>query len=274
MLPDDLLICIRVVLCRPGHPGNIGAAARAMKTMGLSRLSLIAPRRWDLAAREEALARAAGAEDLLIEAELCDDLDTALRRSVLTAGLSARQRDLGPTLYDARSAASFLCERLDSLDLRLAIAVTQGGTGILPEAALLFGNESSGLSNDELSACRVLIQIPSDPDFASLNLAAAVQLMCYELRMAAFNKAKETPPAPRAATIRAVPPATHAELVRLHKHLLDTMERSRFYDTDRPRRLPAKLWLMLQRGGLSREEVSLLRGVLTAVGAYLPENNC
>lgn len=261
-----LLPRVRIVLCRPSHAGNIGAVARAMKNMGFRRLSLVQPRRWDSSARSEATARSSGAEDLLEGAQVSEDLDSALSRSIFTAGVSARRRDIGPPLYQVRAGAAHLYDRLVELEQYVA-----GCSAMLEDAReliILFGNESSGLSNAELALCHGLIQIPSDPDFASLNLAAAVQLVCYEIRMSAFAG---IPPQPGQATPQLMPLATHAEMRGLYAHLFDVMARSRFYDPAKPKRLPDKLRRLLQRAAPSSEEVNILRGILSAVAQFLPE---
>src|SRR6185436_20129236 len=153
---------IRVVLCRPTHPGNIGAAARAIKTMGLSQLALVAPK---LYPHPDAIARASGAADVLEAARVCPTLDDALAGCVLAIGLSARHRELVGKVQSARDAA--------------VEAIDHAATG---EVAIVFGTETFGLTNDDVSRCQTLAFIPANPDYGSLNLAAAVQVVAYELR--------------------------------------------------------------------------------------------
>src|SRR4051794_25413544 len=156
---------LRVVLCRPTHPGNIGAAARAIKTMGLSQLVLVEPKVFP---HPEATARASGAVDVLDAARVCPTLDDALAGCVLAIGLSARHRELVGKVQSARDAAVE------------AIGHAAGG-----DVAIVFGTETYGLTNDEVGRCQNLAFIPANPDYGSLNLAAAVQVVAYELRMAA-----------------------------------------------------------------------------------------
>jgi tRNA/rRNA methyltransferase len=157
---------VRIVLCEPSHPGNVGATARAMKTMGLTRLALVRPRRFP---DPEAQARAAGAVDVLDAAQVCDTLEEALGDARLAIAVSARPRELAAAVRGVREAAG---EAL--------------GTDAHGDAAFVFGNETSGLSNDQVARCQMLAHIPAAPAFASLNLASAVQVVAYELRMAAL----------------------------------------------------------------------------------------
>ncbi|MCM8595040.1 RNA methyltransferase [Accumulibacter sp.] len=233
---------VRIVLSRTSHPGNIGAAARAMKTMGLSRLVLVDPRSFP---DDEATARAAGADDILASARVCQTLDDALANTVFACAVSARIRHLGPPAIDARAAASEILEMT--------------GDG---EVALLFGNETSGLSNVEVQRCARMAFIPANPEYSSLNLASAVQLLCYELRLAAF--AGHPPRAERTVPF-ASPRATAQEVEGFHEHLERVMIGSGFLDPRRPGQLLPKLRRLFARAGLERDEVNILRGVFDAV---------
>ncbi len=237
-----LLDRVRVVLVQPSHPGNIGAAARAMKTMGLSRLWLVSPKRFPDA---EADARAAGAEDVLRAARVCPSVDAALAETVFACAVSARQRSLGPPALPARAAA-----------------VEVVGWASEGEVALLFGSETAGLANDDVQRCRRLAYIASDPAYGSLNLAAAVQVLCYELRLAAFEDA---PPRSTRALPFASSPASHADVERFYVHLERVMVASGFLDPQRPRRLMAKLRRLFGRATLESDEINILRGLLDAV---------
>lgn len=234
---------VRIVLCRTSHPGNIGAVARAMKTMGLSRLSLVSPLCEVDAVAE---ARAAGATDVLAAAVRCDSLVEALAGCVHAIALSARLRDLGPTAIGAREAVGPLLEEAAAGDV-----------------ALVFGNESSGLTNDELQRCQRAVSIPSNPEFSSLNLGAAVQVMCYELRMAAFNAAPPSPATP--ATPFSSPPAAIDEIERFYAHLEKALIVTGFHDPARPRRLMPKLRRLFGRAALEKDEINILRGILDAI---------
>ncbi|MDQ5879432.1 MAG: tRNA/rRNA methyltransferase [Pseudomonadota bacterium] len=241
--PAALLGRVRIVLCRTSHPGNIGAAARAMKAMGLTRLYLVQPL---CAVDEVAAARAAGADDVLAAAPVCASLDEALAGCVEAVALSARLRDLGPVAVGVREAVGPLLQRSAEGDV-----------------ALVFGNESSGLSNDELQRCQKAVTIPSNPDFSSLNLGAAVQVMAYELRMAAFGglpPALATPATPFSSA-----PAALDEVERFYVHLERVLATTGFHDPARPRRLMPKLRRLFGRAALEKDEINILRGILDSI---------
>lgn len=243
MTPQASLDRIRVVLCRTSHPGNIGAAARAMKTMGLARLCLVQPL---CAVDEVATARAAGADDVLARATTHASLADALAGCVQAVALSARLRDLGPRAVGVREAVGPL----------LAQAATA-------DVAIVFGNETSGLANDELQCCQQAVTIPSNPDYSSLNLGAAVQVMAYELRMAAWAG---LPPGPATqATPFASPPAGIDEIEHFYAHLERALTHTGFHDPARPRRLLPKLRRLFGRSGLEKDEINILRGILDSI---------
>jgi tRNA (cytidine32/uridine32-2'-O)-methyltransferase len=227
---------LRVVLIETSHPGNIGAAARAMKVMGLSRLYLVRPHQFPCA---EATARASGADDLLTRAVVCDSLDEALADCSLVLGASARLRSLPWPLSDARSAAQ-----------RAAAGAVAG-----QEVALVFGREHSGLSNEELQHCHYLLHIPANPDFSSLNLAAAVQVVSYELRMALLG---DEPLAPDEGDY-----ASADELESFYAHLEQTLISVGFLDPDNPRQVMRRLRRLYNRARTERVELNILRGILT-----------
>lgn len=229
---------VRVVLSHTSHPGNIGAAARAMKTMGFSRLVLVNPKVFP---DPQAVAMAAGAGDVVANAEICSSLQEALSGTVLALALTARRRELATEPLWARAGAAEIARG--------------AGTG---EVALVFGNETSGLSNDELAQCARWAMIPANPDCSSLNLAAAVQVMCYELRLAMLGAAP--PPTVAGAGV----PATHDEVDGLMAHLEASAVASGFLDPERPGRLMLRLRRLFARTGLEKEEVSILRGLLAS----------
>lgn len=231
---------IRIVLSRTSHPGNIGAAARALKTMGFSRLVLVAPRHFP---DPQATALAAGADDVLAAAQVVPTLADALRGSVLTLALTARRRELAAPPRWAREAAA-----------ELASVAMAGG-----EVALVFGNESAGLSNEDLLQCPRWAIIPANPEFTSLNVAAAVQLLCYELRLALDDPGQ--PPAISGAGDL----ATHEEVEHLVAHIEQAAIASGFLDPLRPRRLMSRLRRFLTRAQPEKEEVNILRGLLSAL---------
>ena len=228
---------IRVVLSRTSHPGNIGAAARAMKTMGLRDLWLVAPEAFP---DEVATARASGAADLLESARVVGTLQEALADTVFSAALTARRRELSLPRMQARDAARELVARSED--------------GIV---ALVFGNETSGMTNEEVGLCSLPVTIPTDPDFSSLNLGAAVQVLSYELRMAALGEAAAAP-----ADVQAEP-ATHADFEGFMAHLERVVTASGFHDPANPKRLLPRMRRLFNRVRLEKEEVAILRGMLT-----------
>ena len=241
-----LLANIRIVLCQTSHPGNIGAAARAMKTMGLQHLYLVQPKKFP---DKEANAMSVGAVDILQNAQVCEALRQALVGCAFAIGLSARKRQLSHELVSARDAAS----------QAVAVAGTQ-------QVALVFGTEMSGLSNAELDLCQLLAMIPADTDFSSLNLAAAVQVMCYELRMGLLDNAIEN--------TNAVPLASNEELEGLYRHLEETLLKIGFLNAAEPGRLMQRVRRIYARARLEKEEVNILRGILKHTQhPYPPKDN-
>lgn len=230
---------IRVVLSHTSHPGNIGAAARAMKTMGLSRLVLVNPKIYP---DEQADVRAAGATDILAAAQVVTSLSEALVGTVLAVAMSSRRRELAVAPVWAREAAAEM--------------VTAAATG---EVALVFGNETAGLSNEELLQCRRWAMIPVNPAFSSLNVAAAVQVMCYELRLA--MEMPGLPPEVSGAGL----PANHEEVEHLVAHIERAALGSGFLDPANPKRLILRMRRLFSRAVIEKEEVNILRGLLAAL---------
>lgn len=228
---------IRIVLVGTTHPGNIGAVARAMKNMGLAELVLVAPRYFP---HDEATARASGADDLLERARVVDTLDEAIADCVYVAGTSARMRTIGWPCLDARDAA-----------VRLHAEHASGNV------AVVFGPEKTGLTNEHLDRCDVLLSIPANPGFSSLNLAMAVQVVTYELCAAEAAKRPEYE--------ADAPPATHEELEYFYRHLERVMIDVGFLDPDNPRHLMRRLRRLFTRARVDRNEVNILRGILTAI---------
>ena len=210
--------------------------------MGLSRLCLVNPKQFPDA---EADTRATGAVDLLKQAKIHATLKDALADTVFVIGLSARQRDLGPEIGMPRPMVA-----------KLLAAAAEG------EVALVFGNETVGLSNDELQLCHATVTIPTNPEFSSLNLGSAVQVLSYELRMAAFLEAP--PVSDTVVTPFVSPSATHNEVEGFYEHLEAVMTASGFYNPAQPGRLMPKLRRLFGRIRLERDEVNILRGVLAA----------
>ncbi|GAB2495289.1 RNA methyltransferase [Arenimonas alkanexedens] len=240
----DSLPNLRIVLVGTQHPGNIGSAARAIKTMGLSALHLVAPERFP---DPEANTLAAGADDILAAAPVHADLDAALAGCHFVIGTSARRRHVPLPELSPREAADQLLE-----------AAGQG------PVALLFGRERTGLENAELQRCHASVGIPTDPAFSSLNLAAAVQVLAYELRLAVLSRAggmlssgRPMPP------VDAEPPATADELEGYFRHLDQALHDIDFHKGKPPEMVMSRLRRLYLRSGLDAREVKILRGILS-----------
>lgn len=237
---------IRVVLVNTSHAGNIGGAARAMKNMGLSRLVLVDPEDFP---SPNAVARASGATDILDSARVVATLEEALAGCSLVLGTSARDRRIPWPLLDPRECAS--------------VSVEQSAGG--GEVALVFGREYAGLTNEELQRCQYHVHIPSDPQFSSLNLAAAVQVLTYEVRMAwlaAEGRPTKVEKLETTAMLDAQP-ATVDELENYFGHLEQTLVDIGFLDPAKPRHLMPRLRRLYGRSGISKLEMNILRGILT-----------
>jgi tRNA (cytidine32/uridine32-2'-O)-methyltransferase len=230
---------IRIVLVGTQHPGNIGSAARALKTMGLSRLVLVAPERFP---HIEAHALAAGADDVLAAAPVLATLAEAIADCRLVLGCTARSRRVALEEHLPRAAAS--------------LVTAQAGGGA--EVALVFGRERTGLTNDELQLCHAAVHIPANPEYSSLNLAAAVQVLAYELRMAMLE-AVETR---GVAASTAGEPASHAQMEGFFAQLADTLDAIDFHKGRAPESAMRKLRRLFLRSEPSEQEVRLLRGIL------------
>ncbi len=243
---DALLQPIRIVLVNTSHPGNIGAAARAMKTMGLTQLYLVQPSRFP---DQQAVSRAAGAADVVEHAVVVDTLAEAIADCAIVVGASARDRRLPWPSLNARDCA-------------------QKVSPLLPDkqVAFVFGKEDSGLSNDQLQRCHWHLHIPTGASYASLNLAMAVQIISYELHMAARTRVAGTA-TKRVDTManwdRAL--ATSTDLERYFAHLEETLLTIGFLKPQAPKQLMPRLRRLYMRCHLDEMEVQLLRGILTAV---------
>lgn len=242
MMTSAALDRVRVVLCQTTHPGNIGATARAMKTMGLSRLVLVRPR---IFPHPDAGAFAAGADDVLERAVVCDSLEQALIGTRLAVAATGRHRDLTHEAVDCREACS-----------RLVPEAAQG------EVALVFGTERSGLTTREIGCCQLLASIPANPEYGSLNLAQAVQVFAYELRMAAIGPQS---PARPAASGKADEVATNDELEGFYRQLEAAFYDTGFLDPKQPKRLMQRMRRLFARARTEQTEVNILRGFLSAV---------
>ncbi|MEN5207634.1 RNA methyltransferase [Stenotrophomonas terrae] len=235
---------IRFVLVGTQHPGNIGAAARAMKTMGLARLVLVAPEK---PLDEDAFRRSAGAEDVLGDAPVVASLAEAVADCRLVLGCTARSRRVQ------------LEELLPELAGQRAVAKAAEPA----EVAFVFGRERTGLSNEELQLCHAAVHIPSDPEFSSLNLAAAVQVLAYEVRMAALEAQAGVAAAAPAELGHGEAPASHAQLEGLFGQFGDTLEQIDFHKGRAPESAMRKLRRLFMKAELSEQEVRLMRGILS-----------
>ncbi|WP_120994123.1 tRNA (cytosine(32)/uridine(32)-2'-O)-methyltransferase TrmJ [Stutzerimonas urumqiensis] len=237
---------IRVVLVNTSHPGNIGGAARAMKNMGLGQLVLVQPEDFP---SSEAVARASGAQDLLDQARVVDSLEEAIAGCALVLGTSARDRRIPWPLLDPRECAAHTLQQAEA-----------GG-----EVALVFGREYAGLTNEELQRCHFHVHIPSDPSFGSLNLAAAVQVLVYEVRMAWLAAQGQPTKREKLETTAMLNAqlATADELERFYEHLEHTLTDIGFLNPEKPRHLMARLRRLYGRAAPSKLEMNILRGILT-----------
>lgn len=231
---------IRFVLVETSHPGNIGAVARSMKNMGLADLVLVNPREFP---HPEATARASGADDLLARARVVPTLEAAIEGCALVLATTARTREQHFRVHEAREAAARL--------------VAEARSSASP-AAVIFGTERYGLSNEHLLRAHALLRIPANPEYESLNLAMAAQLIAYEIRMAQRD-------APVAAP-RDAPLAAPEDMERLFRHLEEVMQEADFRDrTQSGTHLMGRIRRMFNRAELDVNEVNILRGILTAV---------
>jgi TrmH family RNA methyltransferase len=232
------LSSIRFVLINTTHPGNIGATARAMKVMGLSQLHLVTPKTFPSA---DATAMASGADDLVQHAILHDSVESALEGCSLVLGTSARLRSLPMPQMDLRAAAESALTEHAGKDI-----------------AILFGREAYGLTNDEMQRCHQLVHINTNPEYGSLNLAQAVQVMAYEIRMAAVGGADS----------RVAPldwePVDAGQMELFYKHLDQTLLDIQFLNPDQPKRLMMRLRRLFNRARPDQNEMNILRGILAA----------
>ena len=243
-------VAVRIVLVETSHPGNIGASARAMKTMGIDDLVLVSPKEFPCAV---ATARASGADDLLERARVVSSLNEAIVDCGFVVGASARLRSLPWPTVDPHTCARTVCER---------------ATGNI--VAIVLGPEQSGLTNEDLGRCHQLVQIPANPDFSSLNLAMAVQILCYELRMAQDEAAVAD--ADESGLHEAVL-ATGGELNGFHEHMEAVLSEVGFINADHPKQLKLRLRRIFHRARLDQTEINILRGMLKALDPRTQREN-
>ena len=238
----SLLKNIRIVLVNTSHPGNIGAAARAMKNMGLSRLTLVEPKDYPSL---EAISRSVGAVDILDNAVVVKDLNQAISGCVWVAGTSARLRTIEWPILEPRECVATSLEAIEQGDI-----------------AIVFGRENSGLTNDEMAKCNVLLHVPTDPDFSSLNLAAAVQVVCYEYRLALLNDkvTKKKGNKHRYDTL-----AHSNQMEGMYEHLHDALGYLGFFGANNSDVVMHRLKGLFNRANVTQRELSIVRGICSAI---------
>lgn len=240
-------------MAQPSHPGNVGSAARAIKTMGFSQLALVEPRFPDMTAQPEAIALASGAADVLAGASIHDTLEDALAPVTLAFALTARVRDLGPPSCDIRQAAELARSHLAG-----------HGNG---QVAIVLGTERAGLTNEQIAACHRICHIPANPEYSSLNVAQALQLAAWELRYALLAAAGESllPPSPALTPDAGAAPASNVSVQALLAHWEEALIGVKFLDPRHPKKLMPRMRHLFSRSALTRDEVDMLRGVCTAM---------
>jgi len=238
----SLLKNIRVVMVNTSHPGNIGAAARAMKNMGLSKLYLVEPKDYPSL---EAISRSVGAVDVLDDAVIVKDLDEAISGCIWVAGTSARFRTIEWPILEPKECIDKALENIE-----------QG------EIAIVFGNETNGLTNEQMERCNVLLHIPTNPEFSSLNIAAAVQVVCYEFRQALV---KVRTKAPKGSKHRYDTRADATQLDGMYGHIREALDQLGFFGTKNPDVMMRRLKGLFNRAETTQREVSIIRGICAAV---------
>lgn len=239
---NNSLSNIRIVLVNTSHAGNIGSVARAMKTMGLDKLYLVDPVENPVG---EARARASGAVDVLEAAVIVNTLEEAVADCALVVGASARLRSIPWPVVDPRQSADKVVDIVQDQEQQVAIVM---------------GREKSGLSNDELERCNLLVNIPANPDYSSLNLAAATQVLTYEVRMQLLARAGQK----TVATERDSPLASATDVEGMYEHMQTTLTEIGFLDPLAPKKLMRRLRRLFNRIGLEQNEVNIIRGIMTA----------
>lgn len=237
---------IRIIMVNTSHPGNIGGAARAMKNMGLSQLYLVEPKEYPA---EKAVWRAASALDVLDKAVVVDSLDEAIADCSLVIGTSARERRIPWPMLTPRECGEKSWAESASADV-----------------AIVFGREDRGLTNDELKKCHYHVHIPSNPDYSSLNIAAAIQVLCYEIRMAHLTVEQGKP---ISYDDWDVPRAKSQDLEYFYTHFEEALVKLEFLEADNPRQTMTRLRRLFNRIRMDEMELSIMRGILTAIQNYI-----
>lgn len=237
---------IKIVLVETSHTGNMGSAARAMKTMGLTNLCLVNP---IIKPDSQSISLAAGASDIIKNAHICSSLTQAIADCNLVIGTSARSRSLQwPNLTPKVCADKIVQQALNS------------------KVALVFGRERVGLTNDELQKCDYHVSIPANPDYSSLNLAMSVQVLCYEIRMSMLNTQDLTSNSIEAAEVDF---PTNADIERFYQHLQQTLLKTGFINANHPGQVMGRLRRLFTRAHVEQQELNILRGILTSIDKKL-----
>jgi len=231
---------LRFVLVETSRSGNVGSAARAMKTMGFTDLVLVKPRHANVLHDEEAVALSSGATDVLQAARIVDSLEAALEGCNYSVALSARLREFSPPCYEPRELVAGLASQPEL------------------KIALVFGNERFGLANEHVEMCNALVTVPTNPAYSSLNLSQAVQILAYEFRLAAIGKTREPSSIGFCGDL-----ASTVEVDGMFEHLEQALVAIEFLDPDKPRKLMPRLRRLFSRTQLETEEVNILRGIAT-----------
>ncbi len=245
-MTDSFFDKVRMVMVNTTHPGNIGAAARAMKNMGLSRLYLVDPKEYPA---EKAVWRAAGALDVLDKTVVVSTLEEAIADCSLVVGTSARGRRIPWPMLTPRECGE-----------RIAVEAKEH------DVAVIFGREDRGLTNEELQKCNYHVHIPSNPEYGVLNVASALQVICYEIRMAWLSAKEGKLPH---FDDWDMPPANQQQMDHYFKHLEETLVQLNFLDPDNPRQTLTRIRRLYNRLRLDEMELSILRGMLTATQNYI-----
>ncbi|GGX09711.1 methyltransferase [Pigmentiphaga litoralis] len=248
------------IMVEPSHPGNVGSAARALKTMGFAELVLVNPKIPDVITHPDAVSLASGAGDVLASARTCDTLQDALAPVTLAFALTARHRDLGPPVCDMRQAAEQTQAHLGVFAGNAAgqpAADSSAAEG--PRVAIVVGTERSGLTNEHVALCHRICHIPANPEYTSLNVSQAMQLAAYELRYALLGPEKLAGPVEKAEK------ASGEAVAALLTHWEEALIAVRYLDPKHPKKLMPRMRHLFARAGLTKDETDLLRGVCTAM---------
>ncbi len=241
---------IYFVLSHTTHPGNIGAAARAMKTMGLQHLRLVNPKQFPCA---EATQRASRADDILARAKVFTSIEDAIADQTLIVGTSARSRTLPWPMLEPRELAEKVAAEPEQRPV-----------------AILFGTENSGLTNEELQLCHYHVCIPTNPEYSSLNVAQAIQLIAYEMRLAARNTGTVVEPKVECEDPGEVL-AKAEQVEQMFDHMQQVMEHTGFFDPSKPRLIQMRLRRLFNKARLTDSEIRLFRGFLASIKKYTPK---